>query len=161
MLPIYIICHADCESHDYLCCFFDEQNIPYYKINIIVDNISRIDLDAVSGLVFMGGPHSVNDDHSWLAEEIKFISRALEKNIPVMAVCFGAQLISKVLGASVYRAEQMETGWHQISVNQLESDVFSSLKLDTCFDVFEWHEDGFSIPTAATPLFSGSNYKNQ
>ncbi|MCW8854209.1 MAG: type 1 glutamine amidotransferase [Gammaproteobacteria bacterium] len=161
MLPIYIICHANCVPHDYLCSFFDERNIPYYKINIISDDISRIDHDAVSGLVFMGGPHSVNDNPQWLADEIIFIRQAIEKNIPVMGVCFGAQLISKVLGAKVSRAEHMETGWHQISVDTSKAGTGITLNFENSFEVFEWHEDTFSIPETGIPIFTGRNFKNQ
>ena len=161
MLPIYIICHANCVPHDYLCCFFDERNIPYYKINIIKDDISSIDLDSVSALVFMGGPHSVNDVPCWLADEIKFIRQAIDKNIPLMGVCFGAQLISKVLGARVSRADHMETGWHQISIDTSKLNGLPSLELNNSFEVFEWHEDTFAIPDAAIALFSGSNFEDQ
>ena len=161
MLPIYIVCHADCEPHDYLCCFFDARNIPYYKINILKDDILTIDLERVSGLVFMGGPHSVNDKPYWLADEIKFIRQAIDKNIPLMGVCFGAQLISKALGARVSRAEFMETGWHQISVDSLELAGIPALKLNNNFEAFEWHEDTFTIPDAAIALFRGSNFEEQ
>jgi len=155
MQPIYIICHANCEPPGYLCTYFDKQNIPYKKINIIKDEIANIDLDAISGLTFMGGPYSVNEDHPWLTDEIKLIQEAIEKDIPLMGVCLGAQLISMALGAKVNTATNMQTGWHPITVDTSKLASDQVLNLDDNFEAFEWHEDTFSIPNGATPLFKG------
>ena len=161
MLPIYIICHADCEPAAYLCTYLDKKNIAYKKINAISNDLTVLDLAAVSGLVFMGGPYSVNDGHSWVANEIKLIQRAIEKNIPLMGVCFGAQLISKALGAEVTRAEQMEAGWHNVVIDRSQLTDIPELNLYDTFEVFEWHEDTFSTPDDAIPIFKGRHSENQ
>ncbi len=161
MLPVYIICHSSCEPQSYLCTYFDKKEIPYQKINIIKNRISEIDLNATSGLVFMGGAYSVNSDHHWLADEIKLIQKAIEKDLPLMGVCFGAQIISKVLGAEINTALNMETGWHEISIDQSSITTCPSLNLRDSFEVFEWHEDTFTIPDGATRLFQGRNFQNQ
>jgi len=155
MLPIYIICHANCEPPGYLCSYFDKRNIPYRKINIIKNEISDIDLDATSGLTLMGGPYSVNEDHPWLADEIKLIQKAIVKDIPLMGVCLGAQLVSRALGAEVNTATNMQTGWHQIMLDTSKLASDQVLNLDNSFEAFEWHEDTFSVPSGATLLFKG------
>ena len=156
MLPIHIICHANCEPPGYLCDYFDKRLVSYVKTNAIENVISEIDLDKVSGLVFMGGPYSVNDHHPWLETEMNFLQRAMKKNIPMMGVCFGAQLISKALGAEVKEASHMEAGWHQVKVDTTNQMMGQSLKLDSMIEVFEWHEDTFSLPVGAIPVFMGS-----
>ena len=161
MLPIYIICHADCEPGSYLCSYLDKKNILYKKINGINDEIATLDLTDVSGLIFMGGHYSVNDKLPWITDEIKLIQSAIEKNIPLMGVCFGAQLITKALGTEVCKAEQMEAGWHDVMVDTSRLVDLPELKLDKTFEVFEWHEDTFSIPDGAIPIFSGHNFENQ
>ena len=161
MLPIYIICHASCKPPGYLCTYFDKKNIPYQKINIIKNKISEIDLNTTSGLVFMGGPYSVNGNHHWLADEINLIKRAIEQELPLMGVCFGAQLISKALGATISTASIMETGWHQISLDTSSLSAAPPLNLDNSFEAFEWHEDTFTIPAGANPIFKGLNLPNQ
>lgn len=161
MLPITIVCHADCEQSAYLCHYFDKKNISYKKINGIRDDITTLDLAAISGLIVMGGHHSVNDGHIWIADEIKLIQGAVEKDIPLMGVCFGAQLISKALGAEVNKAKHMEAGWHQIKADTSKLADSHGLNLDECFEVFEWHEDTFSIPDGAIPIFSGRNIESQ
>ena len=161
MLPITIVCHADCTESAYLCNYFDNNNIVYKKINGINDDLALLDLAAVSGLVIMGGHYSVNDDHIWITDEIKFLQRAIKNNTPLMGVCFGAQLVSKALGAEISTAKNMEAGWHTIKADTSKLTDSHDLKLDECFDVFEWHEDTFSIPDGAIPIFSGRNIENQ
>lgn len=161
MLPIYIICHAALEPAAYLCNYLDKKNILYKKISGINDEVAALDLTAVAGLVFMGGPFSVNDDLPWVNDEIKLIQRAIDKDVPMMGVCFGAQLISKALGAEVNRAKHMEAGWHNITVDSSQLVDISGLNLDETFEVFEWHEDTFSTPEGTIPLFSGRNLENQ
>ena len=161
MLPVYIICHANCEPPGYLCTYFDKRNIAYRKISVINNELSSVNLDDLSGLVFMGGPHSVNDNHSWVFEEIELIKAAMENNIPLMGVCFGAQLVSKALGAEVMAASHMETGWHQIEVDTSELTGRHPLNLDKNFEVFEWHEDTFTVPQGAIPLFKGKGVESQ
>jgi len=161
MLPIYIVCHADCTQSTYLCHYFDKNNIVYKKINGINDDLAALDLAAISGLVIMGGRYSVNDAHIWIADEIIFLRSAMEKDIPLMGVCFGAQLISKALGSDVSAADYMEAGWHTIKADTSKLVDSHALNLDDSFEVFEWHEDTFSIPDGAIPLFTGRNIENQ
>lgn len=161
MLPICIVCHADCAPSGYVCTYFDKHKIQYIKINAIKDDLKSLDLTALGGLVFMGGPYSVYDELPWLEDEFQLIQEAINKDISIMGVCFGAQLVSKILGAEVYKADQMETGWHMIKTDVSKLDHLHPLNLQKNFEVFEWHEDVFTIPDGATPIFSGINHENQ
>lgn len=161
MLPIYIICHADCQPSSYLCAYFNKKNILYKKINVFNNELAALDLNAAAGLIFMGGPYSVNDNLPWLDDEIKLIQQAIEKDILLMGICFGAQLISKALGAEVHRAEQMEAGWHNITADTSKLSAYPPLNLEQSFEVFEWHEEVFSIPDGAIQIFTGHNLENQ
>ena len=152
MSPLYIIHHADIEHNAYLCDYLDKRNIEYKKINGISDDISILDTADLSGIIIIGGRYSVTEDHDWITNEIKFIQRAIRKDIPLMGVCFGAQLISKALGAEVTVAENMEAGWHTIESDTSKLVNGFNIELDDSFEVFEWHEDTFSIPEGATPI---------
>ena len=99
MLPIVIICHARCEPPGYLCTYLDNRQVAYKKIHIDEQALSTIQLSELSGLILMGGPHNANDEHDWIAQEIRLIQQAVVADIPLMGVCFGAQVISKALGA--------------------------------------------------------------
>ena len=161
MLPILIICHARCEPPGYLCIYFDKHQVPYKKIHIDDQPLSTIRLEDISGLILMGGPHSVNDDHPWISEELKLIQQLVTNGTPLMGVCFGAQMISKALGGTVSEAPGMETGWHQIMVDTGRLPEPLTVSLPESFEVFQWHEDTFSNPEGAIPLFTGSNIRNQ
>ena len=78
-----------------------------------------------------------------------------------MGVCFGAQVISKALGSKISTSEYLETGWHQIKSDTSKLEDHNVIDLDESFEVFEWHEDTFSIPDGAIPIFSGRNIESQ
>ena len=63
-------------------------------------------LDRVDMLITLGGPMSVNDEATlpWLAAEKQFVRDVVARDIPVLGVCLGAQLIASALGARVFRA---------------------------------------------------------
>jgi GMP synthase-like glutamine amidotransferase len=62
-------------------------------------------LDTVDMLIAMGGPMSVNDETElpWLRSEKQFVRDAVARDIPVLGVCLGAQLIASALGSRVFR----------------------------------------------------------
>src|SRR5204863_9872367 len=73
-------------------------------------------LDGYNWLVVLGGPMSVNDADRLphLTTEMRLIEEALRRNIPVLGICLGAQLIAKTLGADVYPNKEKEIGWYDV-----------------------------------------------
>ena len=61
-------------------------------------------------LLIMGGPMSVNDSTNWIVEEIDFIKTSMTKNIPIVGVCLGAQLLARALGVPVIRGPSLRLG---------------------------------------------------
>ena len=63
--------------------------------------------EAFDFLIALGGPMSVNDeaDLAWLAPEKALVREAIAREIPIVGVCLGAQLIASALGACVYRSQ--------------------------------------------------------
>lgn len=58
-----------------------------------------------AGIILSGGPRSVNDpDAPQVAKEV------LELGVPVLGICYGLQLIAKVFGGKVGRADVAEYG---------------------------------------------------
>jgi GMP synthase-like glutamine amidotransferase len=60
-------------------------------------------LDQVEGVIFMGGPMSVNDDLPFLRAEERIILEAMARSLPMLGVCLGSQLIARTMGSRVYR----------------------------------------------------------
>jgi GMP synthase-like glutamine amidotransferase len=67
-------------------------------------------------LVVMGGPMHIHEHeaHPWLVPEKAFIRETINRGIPYLGVCLGAQLAADVLGGRVARNPQMEVGWFPV-----------------------------------------------
>jgi GMP synthase-like glutamine amidotransferase len=115
---------------------------------------------AFSGLVFMGGPMSVNDDLPWIAPTLELICRSVAAEVPVLGHCLGSQLMSKALGGVVTRNRVKEIGWGEVAVcdNPAARHWFGAVPK---LMVFHWHGETFSIPPGAERLLTNDNCENQ
>jgi GMP synthase-like glutamine amidotransferase len=155
MKPLRIFRHLTTGSLGYLETFLEKNNLSYEVICIDAGVTIPMGLDDISGLVFMGAAVSVNDPLSWMEQELELIGKAIEHDVPVMGICFGAQLMSRALAGEVVRAPGMAIGWHQIKVVSPQAVAPWLAHLPASFDAFQWHADTFSIPPGASPLFHG------
>jgi GMP synthase (glutamine-hydrolysing) len=108
--------------------------------------------DAGDLLIVMGGPMSVNDADSWIAEETQFIRSALQAGKPVIGVCLGSQFMAKALGATIRPGKALEIGMTpvRLTAEAKQDPVFSTLP--ESFEVFEWHGEVFDLPKDCVPL---------
>lgn len=148
MKPVAIFRHIAGEGPGYLAIFLDRHSIPWQIIRIDAGEAVPTNPQAFSGLVFMGGPMSVNDPLPWVTDELSLIRAAVAQDIPVLGHCLGGQLMAKALGAKVTKNPQKEIGWGVVNV--LNSPVarkwFDDLRE---FTSFHWHGETFSIPNGA------------
>ena len=119
------------------------------------------DVDGAAGLIFMGGPMSVNDGLPWLRQEEGFIRRAAARGKPVVGVCLGAQLIARSLGARVYRNAVKEIGWFDIRLTPAARDDALFTGLPAQETVFHWHGETFDLPPGAVLLASSDRCLHQ
>ena len=108
--------------------------------------------DAGDLLIVMGGPMSVNDSDSWIAEETEFIRSVILAGKPVIGVCLGGQFMAKSLGATVRPGKALEIGMTpvRLTAEAKQDPVFSTLP--ESFEVFEWHGEVFDLPKDCAPL---------
>jgi GMP synthase-like glutamine amidotransferase len=160
MKPIAIFRHTATEGPGFLAEFLNVRKIPWLLTAIDSgDDVPR-DAAAYSGLVFMGGPMSVNDDLPWIPPVLALIRDAVAKDIPLLGHCLGGQLISKALGGTVSRNPVKEIGWGGVRVS--DNDIASAWFGDTQnFAAFHWHGETFSLPQGATHLLSSMYCANQ
>lgn len=107
------------------------------------------------GIILMGGPISVNDEkqYPFLEEEIALIGETIGRNIPVIGVCLGAQLIARALGGAVSPNMQKEIGWHPIQLTEEgKSDTLFASVNESEIEVFHWHSESFAVPENAVLL---------
>ena len=116
--------------------------------------------DAVDLLIVMGGPMSVNDEVRlpWLEPEKRFVREAIERNIAVLGVCLGAQLIASALGSRVYSGPAKEIGWFPI---QRAPEAEGTFRFPSECTVFHWHGETFDLPLGAARLASSAACENQ
>jgi len=160
MKPVAIFRHHRNEGPGYLGAYLDARGVPQTLVGIDQSEKVPDDPRAFSGLVFMGGPMSVNDDLPWIAPALALIRAAVAKEVPVLGHCLGGQLIAKALGGTVSRNAVKEIGWGRISVDP--ADVaerwFGGVRE---FDGFHWHGETFTIPAGATRIASSAHCANQ
>jgi GMP synthase-like glutamine amidotransferase len=118
----------------------------------------------VDGLVVMGGPMSAHSDEGFPSREseLRLMADAVDRGIPTLGVCLGAQLLAVASGGSVYPgASGSEIGWGPVELLPAcaGDDLFDGLP--NSLTVLHWHGDTFSLPPGAERLMSNSNYRNQ
>jgi len=120
--------------------------------------ISDIDM-----LIIMGGPMSVNDEikFPWLAEEKKYIRKAIDAGKAVIGICLGSQLVSAALGAKVYQNKEKEIGWFDIELTCFAKSDKLFFDMKERLKVFHWHGDTFDLPENAIHLAYSKGCKNQ
>lgn len=160
MKPVAIFRHFPIEGPGYLATFLDAHAIPWQLVRIDAGEALPAGIGQFSGLVFMGGPMSVNDDLAWIAPVLALIRQALASDIPVLGHCLGGQLMAKALGGVVNRSPIKEFGWGEVSVadNPVAHEWFGDLSE---FESFHWHGEVFTLPAATTRLLSSRYCENQ
>jgi GMP synthase-like glutamine amidotransferase len=96
-------------------------------------------------IVPMGAPWSVYDHDrigSWVHDEITFLRQAVDADVPVLAICFGAQALAAALGGEVVPAGESEVGWTRIQTTRPD--------LVPEGPWFEWHGDRWQLPAHIT-----------
>jgi GMP synthase-like glutamine amidotransferase len=160
MKPIAIFRHAATEGPGFFADFLNARNIPWQLIRIDEGDTLPLSAESYSGLVFMGGPMSVNDDLPWIPQVLELIREAMSKEIPVLGHCLGGQLMAKAMGGIVSRNSIKEIGWGELKVGESDEAQrwFGSLQR---FEGFHWHGETFSIPGGATAVLSSNYCDNQ
>jgi len=161
MKQVVVFRHAAHEGPGYLADFLARRGIPYRLVRIDAGDPVPQSLDGVSGLVFMGGPMSVNDDLPWIPRVTDLIRRAIAAEVPVLGHCLGGQLMAKALGAPVTRNRVKEIGWLPVHVLDTPEAVTWFDGLPREFLVYHWHGETFAIPPGAARLLESEHCPNQ
>ncbi len=111
-------------------------------------------LDRYDGIIVLGGPMNADqiDTYPNLITEVEILKEALERDMAILGICLGAQLLAKALGGSVARNPHREIGWYDVELTAAgESDPVIST-FAPVQEVFQWHEDGIRLPPGGVHL---------
>jgi GMP synthase-like glutamine amidotransferase len=160
MKPVAIFRHFASEGPGHFATFLDRHAIPWRLFKVDAGDAVPQDPGAFSGLVFMGGPMSVNDDLPWIPRALRLIRTAVERDVPVLGHCLGGQLIAKALGGRVGKNAVKEIGWGEVKVADTPlARAWFGERGD--FLAFHWHGETFSLPPGAERLLSSAHCQNQ
>lgn len=118
-----------------------------------------VDLTHYAGAVVFGGPMSANDDEAYVHDEIDWSAHCLKQEIPFLGICLGAQMLVRALGGNVtaHPEEHAEIGYYPL----YPTEAGNSLLPDWPPMIYQWHREGFDLPTGGTLLATSDLFQEQ
>jgi GMP synthase-like glutamine amidotransferase len=111
-----------------------------FRIDIDEREVDPSDYDLI---VSLGAECAAFDDSMpFVPREAQLMKRAVDADVPVLGLCFGGQMLARVLGGEVFRSDVSEIGWLAVRSNDPE--------LVPEGPWFQWHFDAFTLPPGAT-----------
>lgn len=117
--------------------------VPAHLIHDPVIDVTFPEPTRFDVIVPLGARWSVYDERlakSWVAGEMDMVRRGLAAGVGVLGVCFGGQLLARLLGGAVHPSNAPEIGW---------CEVDSTSPMVPPGPWFEWHFDRWTLPPGA------------
>ena len=144
MKPVLIRQHEKMTPPGLLVEWLRERGIPF-EVHPSWNGAAPPDPADYSFVASLGSPYGPNDTHEpGVVEELELIGSAVEKEVPVLGLCFGGEVLSVVLGGRVELAPVPELGWREI-----ETDDPGAVPAGPWL---EWHYERFSTPPGAVEV---------
>lgn len=122
-------------------------SVDLYRIATDVRDVP--DPRAYDLVVTLGSEEAAFDDTvAWMERERRLLREAAAADIPILGICFGGQLLARVLGGEARRAEQPEIAWVEVDSRD------RSLIDDGPW--LQWHSDTFTVPPGAELVADGA-----
>ena len=160
---ILIIKHISIEGPGRIEPFFERKSYRINTIELSLGDKLPEEASGIAGVISLGGPMNVYemDKYGFLKDEEMFIRKVLKAGIPFLGICLGAQLLAKVSGATIHKAPREEIGFYEVTLTSKGTEDALFTDMDGCLEVFQWHEDTFSIPKGAHLLATSKLCRNQ
>jgi GMP synthase-like glutamine amidotransferase len=114
-------------------------DVDIYRIDLEERRIDPSDYDLI---VSLGSEFAAFDDTKpFVPREAELMEEAVREDVPVLGLCFGGQMLARVLGGEVFRGTETEIGW--LPVDSRDPELVPSGPW------FQWHFDTFTLPPGA------------
>ena len=131
----------------------------YCEIYSYKTDIEKIKAMNPKGIILTGGPNSCYEEGA-----PTYSKELFELGIPVLGLCYGAQLMMHVLGGKVEKAPVREYGKTEVLIDKKDSKIFGNVSEKTIcwmshFDYISKIAPGFEITahTADCPVAAAEN----
>jgi GMP synthase (glutamine-hydrolysing) len=131
-----------------------------YKIETIdaQSDIIPSNAESYKAIVILGGPMAVYEEKKYLRDEEVLIKDAIKKQVPILGICLGSQLIAHAAGGRVYKGVRKEIGWHDVNITDIgKQDLFNGIR-DKTIRTFQWHGDTYELPRNAIIMATSKLY---
>ena len=155
---ILFIKHVEIEGPETLGVFFAGKGYQIKVADLHKGDKLPKSLDGLDAVVFLGGPMNVYEEemYPFLKEEDVFLKALLARNVPILGICLGSQLLAKAAGGRVVRSPQSEIGWFTVDITPegRRDPLFAGI--NSPLEVYQWHGDMCQPPQGAVLLASSS-----
>lgn len=95
-----------------------------------------VDYDNVDGVISLPARAHTSDGHGWIEKQRAYLRGAHERSLPVVGICFGAQLLAEALGGTVTKMDMPEVGF-------VDVDLTPPAHTDTILSGVAWRAPQF------------------
>ena len=113
--------------------------VDVFRIDLEEPEFDPADYDVI---VSLGSEFAAYDDsHEFVRREKRLMEEAVDADVPILGLCFGGQMLARVLGGEVRRGPESEIGW--LPVRTRDPDLVPPGPW------FQWHFDVITPPPDA------------
>lgn len=146
---------------------FEIRTIHAYAKQPLPKNVAELQRyigeSRLAALIPLGGSIGALDDEEapWLPLERGLIADAIARDLPVLGICLGAQLLAVSLDGEIDKGVKPEIGLTEIRMSSADDPIFGDLASQQ-LPTIQWHQDVVTrLPSEAISLASSSHCRNQ
>ena len=162
MKPVLIVQNCEAEPAGTIPEYLEANSVPFRLLRSDRGE-SFPEPDTLHAVVNLGCPFSVADydKYDFLRKLYTFVAAAIRSDVPYLGICFGGQLLARVLGAHVgaNHAKEIGTFTVQLTDHGRRDELFEGFEAE--FPAFQWHGDTFKVPFSTPLLVEGDLCRNQ
>lgn len=153
MKPVLVVTHLEDRSSGLVRECLERAGCPVVQVDK-VDGGALPGATRVAGIVVMGGRESATRaaQDPFLSAEVALMAEALQRRVPVLGLCLGAQLLAVAGGGRVSAIGRMIADWEPLSLRPEAAADPVLGALPDGLAAFKWHEDMIEAPPGATML---------